>query len=98
MPHFRIRRENRGCRVHDGHKGWLVHRADSVGLSRSSMGAVASTVSRHYVGERIVEAFGFCVYAISERQPEHRGIHEDAFDSSERDVKNIVYRSASVGI
>jgi hypothetical protein len=62
------------------------------------MGAVASTVSRHYVGERIVEAFGFCVYAISERQPELRGIHEDAFDSSERDVKNIVYRSASVGI
>ena len=81
-----------------------VHRADTAGLSGaaclsgSSVSAIAPTVSRHHVREGIVEAFGFGVYAISERQPELLGIHQDAFDGSERDVKHIVDRSASVGV
>lgn len=67
-------------------------------LSGSSVGAVAPTVGGHNVGERIVEAFGFGVYAIAERQPVLGGIHQNAFDGSQRDVKHIVYRSTSVGI
>src|ERR1700752_4977730 len=62
------------------------------------MGAVASTVGWHHIGKGIVEAFGFRIYAISKRQPELRGIHQDAFDCSERDVKHVVYRSTSVGV
>src|ERR1700678_3876396 len=105
MPHFRIQRNNRGRRVeHDGHKGSLVYRADTVRLSgaaclsRSSVGAVASAVGGHHVGEGIVEAFGFSVYTISERQPILGGIHQNALDGSKRNVKHIVDGPASVGV
>src|SRR5208282_3614141 len=102
---FDLEETNRGRRFqHDGHRGWLIQRADTAGLpgaaclSGSSVRAVAPTVGGHHVGKRIVEAFGFSVYAIAERQPVLRGIHQDALDGSQRDVKHIVYRSTSVGI
>jgi hypothetical protein len=88
----------------DGHRRSLLHRADASGLSGaarlsgSSVCAVASTVSRQYIREGIVETFSFGVYAVAKSQSVLRRIHEDAFESAKRDVKYIVDRSASVGV
>ena len=67
----------------------LLHGANAAGLSGAAclpgtgVNAVASTVSRHYVGEGVVEAFRFSVDSVTKRQSVLRGIDEDTFDGPE---------------
>ena len=105
MPHFRIRKKIVAAASHDGHKVCLLHGADAAGLSGaaclsgSSVGAVASIIGRHYVGEGIVEAFRFCVCTPSpSANPYFVGSTRMPSTARSRDVKHIVDRSASVGI
>src|SRR5579863_5758631 len=82
---------------------WLVGWADparlvcATRLVWTSVCAVAAVVSGAEEWERGLQRRAGHVDAIAERRPELLGINQNALESAQRDIQNVILRTASVG-